>query len=107
MNAGTLDEQAAKFWYFLTKELAPYPGRFSNIVRIVIAATITALVIMVFGLPSAALSAFYVFIVSRENPQATLRSGLVIIACFCSGAYSPSSASCSRWITHSRTCCGC
>ncbi|HEY0565270.1 MAG TPA: hypothetical protein VGC88_06780, partial [Terriglobales bacterium] len=74
-------------WFgdLLKKELALYPGRLAIIARIVTAACITTLIIMTFGLPSAALSAFYTFILSRENPRATLESGFMIIGVFCAG----------------------
>ncbi|MCU1293659.1 MAG: hypothetical protein JWP08_2509 [Bryobacterales bacterium] len=83
--ARSADFVLARFWDLLKKELALYPGRLAIIARIVTAASITTLIIVTFGLPSAALSAFYTFILSRENPRATLESGFTIIAVFCTG----------------------
>jgi multidrug resistance protein MdtO len=79
------DFVVAWFWNLIKKELAPYPGRMAMIARIVAAASITTLIIMTFRLPSAALSAFYVFVLSRESPRATLESGVMIVGVFCAG----------------------
>ena len=71
-----LDEAAAWFWQFLRTELAPYRGRASVVGRITIAATIVMVLVMTFRLPYGFLGAIFTFFLSRENPTATLRSGI-------------------------------
>lgn len=67
------------FWSFLKKELQPYPGRGWTVARMTIAATIVMLLIMVFRLPNAALGSYYTLLLSRENPNATLRSAISVL----------------------------
>jgi multidrug resistance protein MdtO len=63
-------------WFreFLRQELAPYAGRFETVVRMVIAATLVMIVCVTFRIPYAFEGAIYTFIISRENPTATLKS---------------------------------
>src|SRR5215510_8417050 len=77
----TLDD-AAWLWQFLKTELAPYPGRASAVTRITIAATISMVLVMTFRVPFGYLAALAPFLLSRENPRATLRSfiGLVVVS---------------------------
>src|SRR5215831_12340890 len=72
----TLDDASAWFWRFLKTELAPYPGRTWLAVRITTAATITMVLVMTFRIPYGFLGAIYTLFLSRENPRATLRSGV-------------------------------
>src|SRR5262249_23623450 len=77
----TLDD-AAWLWQFLKTELAPCPGRAWVVTRITIAATITMMLVMTFRIPYGFLAALAPFLLSRENPTATLRSfiGIVVIS---------------------------
>ena len=81
---------AARFttWFsdFLRKELAPYPGRGALVARIVIAATLTAVLIVTFRIPGGAIGAFAAFLTSREDLTSTAKSALYIIAAFGMGA---------------------
>jgi multidrug resistance protein MdtO len=75
-------------WFrdFLKKELSPFPGRATTVARMVLAATITMLIIMTFRIPGGALGAMYAFFVSRDNMRATLTSGLAIAVSYIAGA---------------------
>ena len=64
----------AWFREFLRQELAPYAGRFETVVRMVIAATLVMIVCVTFRIPYAFEGVIYTFIISRENPTATLNS---------------------------------
>lgn len=79
-------ESEAPFWSwfgnFLVEELSPYPGRLSLVLRMVVAATITMVLIMTFRLPGAGISAYYTLVLSRDSPQTTLRSALGVMAAF-------------------------
>jgi multidrug resistance protein MdtO len=70
---------------FLRKELAPYPGRAAVVARMVISATITAILIVTWSIPFGAIGALCAFLLSRENPQATIKSGLYLLGAFVIG----------------------
>jgi len=75
-HSRTLDDASVWFWQFLKTELAPYPGRLWVVSRMVISATIIMLLVMTFRIPFGFLAAVYTMFLSRENPQATLRSAV-------------------------------
>ena len=74
-------------WFpdFLRKELAPYPGRGAVVARMVIAATISMVLIVTFRIPGGAIGALVAFILSRENLLSTAKSALYIVAAFAVG----------------------
>jgi multidrug resistance protein MdtO len=75
-------------WFpdFLKKELAPYPGRAALVVRMVIAATLTMILIVTFRIPGGVVGALTAFLFSRENLVSTARSAIFMIAAFAIGA---------------------
>src|SRR5258708_40363448 len=73
-NMGALPSTPQWFWGFLKQELAPYSGRAGIVARMVIAATLAMIVCMTFRIPYAFQAAVYALIVSRESPQATVKS---------------------------------
>src|SRR5262249_47500974 len=75
----TLDD-AAWLWQFLKTELAPYPGRIWVVTRMTMAATITMVLVMTFRVPYGFVAALAPFFLSRENPRATLRSFIGVVA---------------------------
>jgi multidrug resistance protein MdtO len=77
-----IDEFGKWFWAFLKNELAPYPGRAWVVGRIIIAATIVMILVMTFKIPGGFLAAIFTLFISRENPTATLRSGVRAIIAF-------------------------
>ena len=74
-------------WFpdFLRKELAPYPGRGTIVARMVIAATITMILIVTFRIPGGAIGAVCAFTLSREDLTATARSAFGFSAAFAIG----------------------
>jgi multidrug resistance protein MdtO len=74
-------------WFpdFLCKELAPYPGRWPVVARMVIAATLSAIIIVTFRIPGGAIGALCAFILSRENLLSTAKSALVLVGAFLLG----------------------
>src|ERR1700722_2772257 len=74
-------------WFpdFLRKELAPYPGRGALVARMVIAATITAILIITFRIPGGAIGVLSVFLLSRENLLSTAKSALFVAGAFAIG----------------------
>jgi multidrug resistance protein MdtO len=75
-------------WFpdFLRKELAPYPGRGAIVARMVIAATISTILIVTFRIPGGAIGALCAFILSRENLLSTVKSAFSIAIAFAIGA---------------------
>jgi multidrug resistance protein MdtO len=75
--------RAQWLWEFLREELAPSPGRVATVARMVIAATLVMIVCMTFRLPYAFQATIYAFLISRENPRATLESaGIMVLFTF-------------------------
>jgi multidrug resistance protein MdtO len=74
-------------WFpdFLKKELAPYPGGAAVVARMVIAATISSVLIVTFRIPFGAIGALCAFLLSRENLLATAKSGLYLLGAFAIG----------------------
>jgi multidrug resistance protein MdtO len=80
---------AARFtsWFpdFLRKELAPFPGRGATVARMVIAATISAILIVTFRIPGGAIGVLSAFLLSRESLQSTAQSALAVGSAFVLG----------------------
>jgi multidrug resistance protein MdtO len=74
-------------WFpdFLRKELAPFPGRGVIVARMVIAASITAILIDTFRIPGGAIGVLSAFLLSRESLQSTAQSALALGAAFVLG----------------------
>jgi multidrug resistance protein MdtO len=74
-------------WFpdFLRKELAPYPGRGAIVARMVIAATLSAIIIVTFRIPGGAIGALCAFILSREDLLSTAKSALLLVGAFLIG----------------------
>lgn len=70
---------------FLRRELAPYPGRVSEVARMVIASTLTMLLIQTFHLPAGALGGFFALLISRENLRTSISQALGLAAVFSLG----------------------
>jgi multidrug resistance protein MdtO len=70
---------------FLREELAPYPGRGALVARMMIAASIVTIINMTFRIPFGAFGVVYALTISRENPEATLKSARDLIVWFCIG----------------------
>ena len=77
-----LQKFTAWFPQFLRQELAPYPGRGAVVARMVIAATLTMIIIVIFRIPGGAVGALCAFILSRENLTSTAKSALSISLAF-------------------------
>jgi multidrug resistance protein MdtO len=74
-------------WFpdFLRKELAPFPGRGMIVARMVIAASITAILIDTFRIPGGAIGVLSAFLLSRESLQSTAQSTLALGGAFLLG----------------------
>ncbi len=74
-------------WFpsFLKIELSPYPGRLRMVTRMVIAATLTMLLIMSCHLVGAGIAGVYTLFISRETPQATYRAAWTMLVSYAFG----------------------
>ncbi len=72
----------SSFFDFLRQELAPYPGRASTVARMVLAATVTMLILNTFHLPAGALGGYFALIISRESLRNTIQNTWLTIAVF-------------------------
>ena len=64
------------FLDMLAAELAPREGRWSAAARITIATTITVAIAMVFRIPAPDYMAYFVFLITRDDRSATVKSAL-------------------------------
>ena len=88
VSSNAFDGPLEWFWQFLKTELAPYPGRAGVVGRITVAATITMILVMTFRVPYGFLGAIFTILLSRENPTATLLTGLrTVLFCAIGTAY--------------------
>jgi multidrug resistance protein MdtO len=71
-------------WFpvFLRQELKPYPGRGSVVARMVIAATLSMIIIVTFRIPYGAIGVNCAFILSRENLVSTAKTGFYFVLAF-------------------------
>jgi multidrug resistance protein MdtO len=80
-TAGPIQDHGALAWFgdFLAEELKPYPGRLAVVLRMVLAATITMVLVMVFQIPGGGNAAFNTLLVSRQSPQETVKSSVALL----------------------------
>jgi multidrug resistance protein MdtO len=84
LSAQLEDKQTFWQWFpmFLKHELAPYPGRLSVVTRMIIAATVTMIIVITFKIPYGSIGVNCAFILSRENLRSTAKSGFYFILAF-------------------------
>ena len=61
------------------QDLEPTPGRWNGTLRIVLASVITLLLVMTLRMPFAGLGMYFVFLVGRDSPAVSFRSGIFIL----------------------------
>lgn len=69
--AASLATWADRFW----QDLQPTPGRLNSSLRIVLATVLTLISIMVLRMPSASLGLYFIFLIGRDSPSISFRSG--------------------------------
>jgi hypothetical protein len=70
----------AGIWQILADELRPYPGRTETVARMVVACTVTTIIVMTFRIPYAFLGIFNAFVISRQKPEWLVRNGFAAVA---------------------------
>lgn len=79
---------AGWLWEFLRDELAPYPGRMATVGRMVLAATLAMLIGETFRIPFTFQGTLFTLLISRESPQASVRSaGAIFLVTGIGAAY--------------------
>jgi len=58
------------------QDLQPTPGRLSAALRIVLASLMTLILVLVLQMPFASIALYFVFVVGRDSPAVSLRSGV-------------------------------
>lgn len=77
--AGRTSSRSSWVEKFLREELAPYPGRYGLVGRMVLATTIVMIVSMTFQLSFAFQGAIIALLVSRESARSTLQSAFTLL----------------------------
>jgi hypothetical protein len=70
---------------FFWVELKPYPGRAGTVARMVVACTLTMIVVMTLRIPFAFLGVFNSLVISRESPKWLVRNGPAVIVATAAG----------------------
>ncbi|HVY93277.1 MAG TPA: hypothetical protein VHA14_11030, partial [Bryobacteraceae bacterium] len=63
----------------LWQDLQPAPGRLAATLRIVLATVIALVLMMALQMPFASLGLYYIFLIVRESPAVSVRSGVFVI----------------------------
>jgi multidrug resistance protein MdtO len=81
------DNRPSHGWFvdFLKQELAPYPDRGSTVARMVIAATLVMLIIMIFRIPNAAAGPVFAFLFARDSLASSVRTTVSVVCTFAAG----------------------
>jgi multidrug resistance protein MdtO len=66
---------AQRFWL----DLQPTPGRLAGTLRIVLTTLIALVLILVLQLPFASLGLYYIFLISRESPATSVKTGMISV----------------------------
>jgi multidrug resistance protein MdtO len=61
------------------QDLEPLPGRWNSSLRIVLASVITLLLLMTLRMPFTGLGMYYVFLIGRDSPAVSFRSGILLL----------------------------
>ena len=69
--------QSATWAQRIWLDLQPTPGRLGATLRIVLASILTLLLLLVWQVPFASIALYFVFIVGRDSPSVSLRSGVM------------------------------
>jgi multidrug resistance protein MdtO len=79
-NLGTasLRTWVDRFW----QDLQPTPGRLNSSLRVVLSTVLTLILLMTLRMPSASIGLYFVFLVGRDSPSVSLRSGLFSVIAF-------------------------
>ena len=75
--AATAANPNASWEHRIWEDLQPTPGRLGASLRIVLASIITLICLLVWQVPFASIALFFVFIVSRDSPSLSVRSGVM------------------------------
>src|SRR5246500_3917023 len=67
------------------EEIAPYPGRGVVVARMVIAATVTMILVMTFRIKGGYEGALYAFLIARDSLQSTLKSAVAVAVSYTVG----------------------
>jgi multidrug resistance protein MdtO len=73
--SGTIRSLIRKFW----EDLQPTPGRLNSSLRIVLATIIALILMLVWQMPSIYIGMYFIFLVGRDSPSISLRTGLISV----------------------------
>jgi len=77
MPSASVSGPSASTWmHRIWLDLQPTPGRLSASLRILLASLLTLILLLVWQVPFTSIALYFVFIVGRDNPSVSFRSGL-------------------------------
>src|ERR1700760_3450150 len=72
---GTIESMRRKLW----EDLQPTPERLNSSLRILLATIIALILMLVWQMPSIYLGMYFIFLVGRDSPTISLRTGLISV----------------------------
>jgi multidrug resistance protein MdtO len=80
-NANAAETWARRIWL----DLQPTPGRLSASLRILLASLLTLIFLLVWQIPAISIPLYFVFIIGRDSPSVSLRSGVLTLLTLAAG----------------------
>jgi multidrug resistance protein MdtO len=77
MPANPSSTSLLSWWQRFCQDQQPTPGRLNSTLRIVLASTIALVLLLVWQMPFASIGLYFIFLVARDSPAVSLRSGVI------------------------------
>jgi multidrug resistance protein MdtO len=77
MMANPTYTSIASWWHRFWQDQQPTPGRLNSTLRIVLASVVALVLMLTFQMPFASVGLYFIFLVARDNPSISLRSGFI------------------------------
>jgi multidrug resistance protein MdtO len=77
MTANSPSMSLLSWWQRFWQDQQPTPGRLSSTLRIVLASVVALILMLVWQMPFASIGLYFIFLVSRDSPSVSLRSGVI------------------------------
>lgn len=80
MVLGAVQSRAQLWLQYWRKDLQPTPGRLNNSLRTTLTSVVVLITMMVLQMPFVAYGMYVIFMVGRESPAVTLRTGIALLS---------------------------
>jgi multidrug resistance protein MdtO len=77
MTGKTSSTGLLSWWQRFWQDQQPTPGRLHSTLRIVLASVVALILMLVWQMPFASIGLYFIFLVARDSPSVSLRSGVI------------------------------